>query len=164
MTLLCYCGGLIDQVRSAPRALLGTLSATVVATAAGVAGAAFAQSLALVAVAAVAGQVVGHFVQLAAWHRSGLMHAGAAVRMHGVHLAAGAALGGAGALGSADRSPAVALGLGLFAMVPVVVGCVLLRGWIPVFTVAVASGVLRSRGSRTSRLPSSAATDASDHC
>ncbi|MFD5948326.1 oligosaccharide flippase family protein [Streptomyces collinus] len=164
MTLLCYCGGLIDQVRSAPRALLGTLSATVVATAAGVAAAAFARSLALVAVAAVAGQVVGHLVQLAAWHRSGLMHAGAAVRMHGVHLAAGAALGGAAALGSADRSPAVALGLGLLAMVPVAVGCVLLRGWIPVFTVAVATGLLRSRGSRTSPLPSCAAQDPSDRC
>jgi hypothetical protein len=151
-------------VRSAPRALLGTLSATVVATAAGVAGAASAQSLLLVAVAAAAGQLVGHFVQLAAWHRSGLMHAGAALRMHGVHLAVGTALGGAAALGSADRSPAVALGHGLFAMVPVVLGCALLRHRIPAFTVAVATGLLGSRRPRTCRLPSSAATDPSDRC
>jgi O-antigen/teichoic acid export membrane protein len=162
MTLLCYCGGLIDQVRNAPRALLGTLTATAVATAAGVAAAAFARSLVLVAVAAAAGQVVGHLVQVAVWHRSGLMRAGAALRMHGVHLAVGAALGGAAALGSADRSAAAALGHGLVAMVPVILVCVLLRGRIPGFRVAVATGLLRSRRRLTSPLPSSAATDPSD--
>jgi hypothetical protein len=162
MTLLCYCGGLIDQVRNAPRALVGTLTVTVVATVAGVAAAAFMQALLLVAAAAAAGQGVGHLVQLAAWHRSGLMRAGAALRLHGVHLAVGAALGGAAALGSAGRSAPAALGCGLVAILPVVLVCVLLRGWIPVFTVAVATGLLRSRRSLTSPLPSSAATDPSD--
>ncbi|WDV54243.1 oligosaccharide flippase family protein [Streptomyces coeruleorubidus] len=162
MTLLGYCGGLIDQVRDAPRALLGTLTATVVATVAGVAAAAFARDLLLVAGAAAVGQVVGHLVQLAAWHRSGLMRAGAALRMHGVHLAVGAALGGAAALGSADRPAAAALGHGLVAMVPVVLVCVILRGRIPVFRVAVATGLLRSRRRRTSPLRSSAAADPSD--
>lgn len=162
MTLLCYSGGLIDQVRKAPRALLGTLTATVVATVAGVAAAALTQDLLLVAVAAAVGQTVGHLVQLAAWHRSGLMPAGTALRMHGMHLVVGAALGGAAALGSADRSTAVALGYGLVAMLPVILVCVLLRGRIPVFTVAVATGLLRNRRAATSPPPPSAATDPSD--
>ncbi|MFF9869590.1 oligosaccharide flippase family protein [Streptomyces sp. NPDC013953] len=162
MTLLCYCGGLIDQVRNAPRALLGTLTATVVATVAGVAAAVFAQALLLVAVAAAVGQVVGHLAQLAAWHRSGLMCAGAALRMHGVHLAVGAALGGAAALGSSDHSGAVALWYGLVSMLPVALLCVLLRGWIPVFTVAVATGLLRKRNALTSPPPPSAAAEPSD--
>ncbi|MFE6090467.1 oligosaccharide flippase family protein [Streptomyces massasporeus] len=162
MTLLCYCGGSIDQVRNATRSLLATLLATVVATVAGVAAAVFAQTLLLVAVAAAAGQGVGHLVQLAAWHRSGLMRAGAALRMHGVHLAVGAALGGAAALGSADRSAAAALGYGTVAILPVVLVCVLLRGRIPVFSVAVAAGLLRSRRSLISPPPSPAATGPSD--
>ncbi|MGW0611000.1 oligosaccharide flippase family protein [Streptomyces sp. NPDC002788] len=162
MTLLCYCGGLVDQVRNAPRVMLGTLTATVVATVAGVAAAAFARDLLLVAGAAAVGQVVGHLVQLAAWHRSGLMRAGAALRMHGVHLVVGAALGGAAAIGSADRPAAAALGYGLVAMLPVVLVCVLLRGWIPVFTVAVATGLLRNRRGFTSPPPPSSATDPSD--
>ncbi|MGW1882571.1 oligosaccharide flippase family protein [Streptomyces sp. NPDC001970] len=145
MTLLCYCGGSIDQVRDAPRALVGTLMATVFATAVGVGVAVFARSLVLMAGGAAAGQVVGHLVQLVAWHRAGLMRAGAALRIHGVHAAVGAALGGAAALGASGRSAATALAYGLASMLPVVFVCVLLRNRIPVYAAAVATGLLLHR-------------------
>ncbi|MFC4471058.1 oligosaccharide flippase family protein [Streptomyces xiangluensis] len=147
MTLLCYCGGAIDQVRDAPRALVGTLMATVAATVVGVGLAVFERSLLLVAGAAAAGQVVGHLVQLVAWHRAGLLHAGAALRIHGVHAAVGAALGAAAAMGSSARSAAAALAYGLILMLPVVLVCVLVRTWIPVYATAVATGLLRDRKS-----------------
>jgi O-antigen/teichoic acid export membrane protein len=143
MALLCSFGGSIDQVRGAPGALIGTQLAVMTATAAGVVGAAAAHSVVVLAGAAAAGQAAGHLVQLVRWHRSGLLRAGVALRMHLIHAAIGAALAGAAALGADGRSRTAAAMCGLAAMLPVVVVCVLLRRRLPLYAAVVAVGLHR---------------------
>ncbi|WP_169316745.1 oligosaccharide flippase family protein [Actinacidiphila oryziradicis] len=143
MALLCSFGGSIDQVRGAPRALIGTQLAVMTATAAGVVAAAALHSIVVLAGAAAAGQAVGHLSQLMRWHRSGLLRVGVALRMHLIHAAVGAALGGTAALGADGRSRTAAVMCSLAAMLPVVVGCALLRRRLPLYAAAVAVGLNR---------------------
>ncbi|WP_329318650.1 oligosaccharide flippase family protein [Streptomyces sp. NBC_01262] len=143
MALLCSFGGSIDQVRDAPRALIGTQLAVMTATAAGVVAAAAAHSIVVLAGAAAAGQATGHLVQLVRWHRSGLLRAGVALRIHLIHAVIGAALGGAAALGADGLARTAAAMCGLAAMLPVVVVCALLRRRLPLYAAAVAVGLRR---------------------
>lgn len=148
--LLCSAGSSIDQARGAPRALVGTQSTVVVTTACAITAAATTRSLALMALAAAAGQAAGHAVQLRRWHRIGLLRARVSVRIHLVHLAVGGAFGGAAALGSEMAgTPGVGLACGLVSMVPVVVACALLRTRLPLYTTAVDAGLLRPGKNRT---------------
>jgi O-antigen/teichoic acid export membrane protein len=152
LALLCSIGCSVDQVRHAPRALLGTQLTVVATTVAGIA--ATAHSLPLMASAAAAGQAAGHIVQLIRWHRIGLLPAATAARTHLIHIAVGATLGGAAALGSLGRPPGAALACGLAAMLPVIVVCGLLRTRLPLYEVAVASGLLQPRRNHPGRIGS----------
>lgn len=148
--LLCSSGSSIDQARGAPRALVGTQSAVVATTVCSLAAAAMTRSLALMALAAAAGQAVGHAVQLRRWHRIGLLPARVSLRIHLVHLAVGCALGGAAVLGSRTAgTPAVGLVCGLVSMVPVIAACLLLRTRLPLYAAAVDAGLLRPGKDRT---------------
>lgn len=147
--LLCSTGTSVDQALHVPRALVVTQLAVVAATAAAIAAAAAAQSLGLMAGAAAAGQAAGHVVQVRRWHQARLLRAGAAIRIHLVHAAIGAALGGAALLGTGlGRSPAGALACGLACMLPVLAACLMLRTRLPLYEAAVAAGLLRPRKPR----------------
>lgn len=144
VTLVCSAVGSADQARHASRAIMGTQFAVVATTTVGVAVAATMHSLLLLAVAAAAGQVMGHIVQLTRWHHAGLLDGGVAVRIHVIHAAIGTALGGAGAVGGIGRSPVSALACGLACMVPVILGCVPLRARLPLYEMALAVRLQRS--------------------
>ncbi|WP_351233392.1 oligosaccharide flippase family protein [Streptomyces sp. NPDC002133] len=146
MALMCRSGMIIDQVRHATSAVLVTQLAVLVTTLVGVGVAAVAHSLALLAAAATLGQAAGHLVQLIGWHRADLLPARVALRIHSIHAGIGALLGGAATLGSYGRPPAAAIGCGLACMLPVVALCALVRDRMPLHAVAVAAGILRSRG------------------
>ncbi|NNJ07243.1 oligosaccharide flippase family protein [Streptomyces sp. PKU-MA01144] len=146
MALLCRSGMIIDQTRHASRAVLTTQLTVLSTTFAGIGIAVMEQSLVLLAGAVAVGQTAGHLVQLGGWHRAGLLHTGAALRMHAIHALIGGGLGAAAALGGSGRPPAAAIGYGLACMLPVVVLCALFRRWIPLYAVASAAGILRSPG------------------
>lgn len=148
--LLCSTGASIDQARGAPRALAGTQLTVMATTVAAISAAAAAQSLALMAAAAAVGQMAGHAAQLRRWHHTGLLHARVSIRIHLVHIAVGAAFGGAAALGSGlAQTPAAGLACGLTSMVPVVLACMLLRTRLPLYAAAVEASLLRPRKDRT---------------
>jgi O-antigen/teichoic acid export membrane protein len=146
MALLCSSASSVDVARHASRAMVGTQLTLAATTAAGVAVAATAHSLLLLAVAAGAGPAAGHIVQLVRWHRIGLLSSGVVVRTHLIHAVIGASLGGAAALGGLGRSPVAALAYGLAFMLPVMAACVLLRAWLPLYATAMATGLLRPQG------------------
>ncbi|MCW2903801.1 MAG: hypothetical protein JWO67_6066 [Streptosporangiaceae bacterium] len=143
MALVCRSGMIIDQVRRATGALIGTQLAVAATTAAGLAAAVAWHSLLLLAASAAMGQAVGHVVQLVCWHRAGLLHASVALRAHAVHGAVGSALGVAAALGAHGRQAVAAVACSLSSMLPVVLLCALLRAWIPLYTAVNAIGLQR---------------------
>ncbi|MFF5013626.1 oligosaccharide flippase family protein [Streptomyces sp. NPDC001165] len=140
-TLLCRSGMIVDQVRHATGALLVTQFAVTGATAAAICAAVARHSLFLLAVAVAVGQTAGHVVQVLGWHRNRLVHAAFVVRAHAVHGLVGLALGAAAMCGAVGQPPATGLGRGLALMAPVVLVCVLVRRWIPVYEAIVAMGL-----------------------
>ncbi|MGW6097127.1 oligosaccharide flippase family protein [Streptomyces sp. NPDC055157] len=140
-TLLCRSGMIVDQVRHATGALLGTQFAVTAATAAAVCAAVARHSLFLLAAAVAMGQAAGHIVQVLGWHRDTLVHAAFVVRAHAVHGLVGVALGTAATCGAAGRPPATGLACGLASMAPVALVCGLVRRRIPVYAAVVAMGL-----------------------
>ncbi|WP_037607214.1 oligosaccharide flippase family protein [Streptacidiphilus rugosus] len=140
---LCSIGYAVDEVRRAFRGLLVVQASVMAVVLLAVGAATTAGRLGWVPAAMTIGPALGHVLQLAAWRRAGLVEVLVVLRAHLVHAAIGGSLFVAGQVGACyGQGPVGATLWGLLAMVPVL-GCWLaLRRNVPVFTTAVAHGLI----------------------
>ncbi|MEU2629894.1 oligosaccharide flippase family protein [Kitasatospora sp. NPDC007106] len=148
---LCSIGYAVDEVRKALRGLLVVQSAVALTVLLSVGAAAWTRGLALVPAAMAVGPAVGHALQLAGWHRAGLVEVPAVLRAHLVHAVIGGSFFLAAHTGAQyGRSAASSTALGLLALLPVAAFWLLVRRNVPVFAMAASYGLL-PRPARTGR-------------
>ncbi|WP_338898241.1 oligosaccharide flippase family protein [Streptomyces sp. TG1A-60] len=141
-------GCALDLARGAQRDLVRTQLVLLAVTGAGLVGAVGSREPLPFIAAGAAGLAVGHAVQLVSWCRTDTLGAGAVVRAHLTHLAAGVCLAAAGSWGDSALGglPGAAL-----AMSPVLLGCWLLRGRLPAYQAAAGIGLLGRPGRRAKK-------------
>ncbi|MCF2529272.1 oligosaccharide flippase family protein [Yinghuangia soli] len=146
LVLLCAVGYAVDETRKKMLFLLYT-QLLVLAVMAACTAAAVTQvrHLAVFALGGSLAAGAGHALQIARWRRDGLIRPAALVRPYAVHALIGAALAMSGWLGvrAADGSPVAGLAGGLLGMSVVAAACWVLRRRLPLYSAAVANGLLR---------------------
>jgi O-antigen/teichoic acid export membrane protein len=144
--LLLSIGYAIDEVRRALRGLLVVQASVAVAVLLGVGAAASLRSLMLVPAAMAAGSALGHALQLARWHRAGLVRLPAVLRAHLVHAVIGGSFFAAGNVGARyGHGPLSSTLWGVSALLPVAGFWLALRQNVPAFMTATAHGLVPGR-------------------
>ncbi|MFE9643715.1 oligosaccharide flippase family protein [Streptomyces sp. NPDC006365] len=136
-------GCALDLARGARRDLIRTQLVLLAVTGVGLVGAVGSREPLSFIAAAAAGLAVGHAVQLIRWHGTDTLGAGAVVRAHLTHLAAGACLA---VVGSWGNSALGGLPGAVLAMSPVLLGCLLLRSRLSSYRAVAEIGLLRRPG------------------
>jgi hypothetical protein len=100
----------------------------------------------LVPAAMAAGSALGHALQLASWHRAGLVRLPAVLRAHLVHALIGGSFFAAGHVGARyGHSPLGSTLWGLSALLPVAGFWLAQRRHVPAFMTATAHGLVPAR-------------------
>ena len=140
---LCSISYAIDEVRRAFGALLVPQAVLALTVPLAVGTATRSGNLTLVPAAMVVGPLLGHLLQLACWHRAGLIALPSIVRVHLVHAAIGGTLFLAGRTGAQYGSgPFAATVCGLAAVLPAAGAWYAVRRYVPAFTTATDRGLL----------------------
>ncbi|MFG2332760.1 oligosaccharide flippase family protein [Streptomyces sp. NPDC048604] len=156
LTLLSSVGDSVNQARDDRRSLVVTQAWATAAVALALTVVVARQSLTLLAAAAVIGPLACHVAQLVRWRVQGVVAVRPVLRVHAVHLAAGATLALAGHWGAvAGGGPLRGLLLGGAAAFLVLACALPLRRRLPLHSVAVRHGLL-PRPSWSARVRSAA--------
>ncbi|WP_180989418.1 oligosaccharide flippase family protein [Streptomyces cahuitamycinicus] len=141
-------GCALDLARGTHRDLILTQLVLLAVTGVGLVGAVGSREPLPFIAAGAAGLAVGHAVQLVRWRRTDTLDAGAVVRAHLTHLAAGVCLAAAGSWGDSALG---GLSGATLAMSPVLLSCWLLRGRLPAYRAAAGIGLLGRPGRRAKK-------------